>query len=61
MVYTEEQGHAQMDDIQCAEENAEEITIEEGAAQSVAEAQKACKDALKDVYAAMASMHNSRW
>lgn len=61
MVYTEEKSHAQMDGIQCAEKNAEKITIEDGAGQSVAEAQKACKDVLKDVYAAMASMHNSRW
>ena len=61
MVYTEEKSQAQMDGIQCAEENAEEITVVDGASQSVADAQKACKEALRDVYAAMAPLHDSRW
>ena len=61
MVYTEEKGQAQMDGIQCAKENAKEITTVDCASKSVAEAQKACQDALKAVYASMAYTHDSRW
>ena len=61
MVYTEEKSQAQEDNIPCAVNKADEITVTDGAPKSVAEAQKACKEALNDVYAAMSYMHNSRW
>lgn len=52
MVISKEQGHAQHGNINCATNNAVKITANNSASNgSIADAQKACMDALKEVMA----------